>query len=153
MLSSISWSQFLTAIAYFLVFYYIVLAGLYYRIEVLGLFKPKTIRQNAFSQGNVISDRSIAIGNMSGEVGKEDTDTNGKVHELMQEIKDLLATAAKAKTIKEELLMALQMLLRGYPDLKELPIISEINQHIVAECKNICSITLSDAEMKMLWNG
>ena len=79
--------------------------------------------------------------------------TNGKVQLLMQELNSLLTAAVKTKTIREELVVALQMLLRDYSDLKDQPITSELNQHIKDECKNICSINLSDVELKMLWNG
>ena len=75
------------------------------------------------------------------------------VYELLHSLKSLLETAAKTKTIKEELVMALQLLLRNYSNLKDLPIKTEINQQIAADAKNIFSITLSEAEMKMLWNG
>jgi hypothetical protein len=143
MLSSISWSQFLTAIIILLISYYCIIAGLYYRIEIFSLFKTNPVKPNP-------TDLPMEI-NTANE--KQDLFSNEKIKLLMQELNSLLMAAVKTKTIREELIMALQMLFRDYSDLKDQPITSELNQLIKNECKNICSITLSDVELKMLWNG
>ncbi len=90
---------------------------------------------------------------MTAATGKEDPFLSGKVHELLQDLKGLLAAAAQSKVVKAELCMAIQLPLKEYSILKNLPLIAEINHHILSECQNTCSITLSDAEMNMLWNG
>lgn len=153
MLSSISWSQFLVSLIWLVVIYYCLVALLYYRTEILGLFKSRQSKQIVFEQESKFQDGALSGNEWNVSDGKENVQATGKVHELMAALKSLLATAVKAKTIKEELVMALQMLLRDYPDLKELPIVTEINQQIKKDCQNICSITLSDAEIRMLWNG
>jgi hypothetical protein len=153
MLSAISWSQFLTTITIIILFYYLVVAILYYKREIFSLFKTASSGPHAFSFGRENQDRPISYNELTAATGKEDPYLSGKVHDLLEDVKNLLLVGAKVKTIREEIIVALQLLLRNYLVLKDLPITAEINEHIIAEAKGICSITLSDAEMKMLWNG
>jgi hypothetical protein len=153
MLSAISWSQFLTTIAWAILIYYLVVAILFYRKEIFSLFKTASSGPFAFSFGRENHERTLSYNEMTAATGKEDPYQDGELHDLLEDIKSLLSTAVKAKTVREELVMALQLLLRDYPVFKNLPLREEINQHILTECKVICSITLSEAEMKMLWNG
>ena len=153
MLSSISWSEFLTTIALLLVAYYVAIVSLYFRKEVFNLFSSGTSNPQGFHLSNQIGERSFSYNEMTAATGKEDPYVNGKVHDLLEDVKNLFRTGAKAKIVREELIMALQLLLRDYPIFKDLPLRAEINHHIITECKSICSITLSDAEMNMLWNG
>lgn len=153
MLSSISWSDFLTTIAIVLLVYYLVVAGIYFRKEIFQLFSSGNSNPQGLHLSNEMDGGPLSYNEMTAATGKEDPYLNGKVHELLEDIKNLLATASQAKSVREELIMALQMLLRNYAILKDLPITTDINQHIMAELKDTCSITLSDAEMNRLWNG
>ena len=153
MLSSISWSEFLTTIAIVLLLYYLVVVSIYFRKEIVYLFSSGLPNPQGFHLSNEIDRRPMSYNEMTAATGKEDPYLNGKVHDLLEEVKHLLAAVVQARTVREELIMAMQMLLRNYAMLKDLPITTEINQHIVAELKDTCSITLSDAETNMLWNG
>ena len=153
MFSSISWSQFLTTIAILLVIYYLVIICLLCKKELFSLFSFSASTHDDFHLSNENTDHPMSFNEKTATTGNEDPFLNQKVHELLEDLKNLLLTAAKAKTIKEELIMALQMLLRNYFPLNDLPIRAEINQHIIIECKVTCSITLSEAELNMLWNG
>jgi hypothetical protein len=153
MLSAISWSQFLMTITFVLLIYYLIITAFCFRKEIFNFFKPRVSGPQGFTLSNQSQEHPLSYNEITAATGKEDPYINGKVHELLEELKSLLSTAAKAKTVREELIMALQLLLRGYPVFKNLPLREEINQHIITECKVICSITLSEAEMKMLWNG
>ena len=153
MLSSISWSAFLTAIAILLLAYYLVVVSIYFRKEIFQLFSSGNSNPERFHLSNDMDGRTMSYNEMVAATCKEDPYLNGKVHELLEEVKQLLAAAAQSRTVREELIMALQLLLRNYSILKDLPITTEISEHIIDEVKVICSITLSDAEMTMLWNG
>ncbi len=153
MLSAISWSQFLTTIAVILFIYYSIASTIYFRKEIFNLFWPKVSSPQGFALANETPDHPHSYNEITAATGKEDPYIKGKIQELLKDMKSLLSTAAKAKTVREELIMALQLLLRDYPVFKNLPLMEEINRNILNECKVICSITLSEAEMKMLWNG
>jgi len=153
MLSAISWSQFLTTIAIILFIYYLLVTAFCFRKEIFNLFKPKVSGPQGFTLGNKTLDHPLSYNEITAATGKEDPYISGRFHALLEDIKSLLSTAAKAKTVREELVMALQLLLRDFPVFKDLLLREEINQNIITECKAICSITLSDAEMNMLWNG
>lgn len=153
MLSSISWSDFLTTIAILSVLYYLVILSIYFRKDAVSFFSSANADSSGIRLGQDGNDRPLSYNEMTAATGKEDPYLTGKVHELLEDVKQLLLTAVQAKTIREELFMALQILLRNYSILKDLPITTEINDHIKLQLKDTCSITLSDAEMNMLWNG
>jgi hypothetical protein len=152
MLSSISWSQFFTTLFLLLVIYYFFVISLFYKKEIFRFFiaRPKPDGFPFYREANGMP---LSDGETTKRKAADDTVQSQDLTELLNNLTSLLTTAAKAKTIKEELVMALQILLRDYSYLKDLPIKAEINQHVFAEVQNICSITLSEAEMKMLWNG
>ena len=153
MLSSVSWSQFLTTVLILLFIYYLLVICCFYKREIFRFFTPKLSQIDGFHFSNGQSGSPMPSNEIITERRVEDPRVSQDVYDLLHGLKSLLETAAKTKTIKEELVMALQILLRGYSYLKDQPIKTEINQLIAADAKNICSITLSEAEMKMLWNG
>ena len=153
MLSSISWSQFLTTLLILLFIYYLLVISCFYKREIFRFFTPRPSQLDGFPFSNGQSGSQLPPNEITTEKPVDDSHLSQDVYELLYSLKSLLETAAKTKTIKEELVMALQLLLRNYSNLKDLPIKTEINQQIAADAKNICSITLSEAEMKMLWNG
>lgn len=144
MLSFISWYQYMTTLSMLLVIYYAGIVCLYYRSEIMTFMKTGSLKTK---------DRPVTHHEMTATTRIENSYMSPEVHELLEELKELLNTSARMKTVKEELVMAIRVLLRGYPDLKDLPVAHDISEHMKAQCQHICSITLSDAEMKMLWNG
>jgi len=153
MLSSISWYEFLLTAAILLGLYYLVMGCLLFRKEIFNLFSSGTVNPEGILLNTQTGHRPFFNNEMTAATGKEDSHLQGKVHELLEDVKGLCSAAVKAKTVREELMMALQLLLRDYSMLKHLPITTAISEHIIAEAKDTCSITLSDAEMNMLWNG
>jgi hypothetical protein len=153
MFSFILWPQFFIIIAGFAITYYFLIAIIYYRTEIKTLLNAKPADNFKLNHHKDSQTAPLSISESNSSTSK-DLHINGtKIHELMADLKSLFISAAKTKTIKEELIMALQMLLREYSALKELQVAEDINHNIMSECQNICSITLSEAEMKMLWNG
>jgi len=153
MLSFISWSQFLTTILILLLIYYLLVISRFYKKEIFRFFTRSPSQLDGFPFSNEQSGSPVPPNKIMTEKPVDDPCLSQDVYELLHGLKSLLETAAKAKTIKEELVMALQILLRNYSYLKDPSIKAEINQRVFVEVQNICSITLSEAEMKMLWNG
>ena len=151
MLSRISWTEFLLTATILLGLYYLIMGCLLFRKEVFNLFKCDTASPEGILLKTETGNQPFFKNEMTGVTGQEDL--HGKVHDLLEDVKGLCSAAVKAKTVREELMMALQLLLRDYSMLKHLPITTAISEHIIAEAKDTCSITLSDAEMNMLWNG
>ena len=73
------------------------------------------------------------------------------VHELMDEIGQVLKTAASKKYIKEELITALQIKVSQYPMLEGTDFKSTISGFIVTESRKACSVFLSEDELERLW--
>ena len=153
MLSSISWSQFLSTLLILLFIYYLLVISCFYKREIFHFFTPRPSQLDCFPFSNEQSGSPMPPNEITTEKTVDNPRLSQDVYELLHSLKSLLETAAKTKTIKEELVMALQILLRDYSFLRDLPIKTEINQRVFVEVQDICSITLSEAEMKMLWNG
>lgn len=73
--------------------------------------------------------------------------------ELVVEVKDFIGKAAKSGTEREELIIALQVLLdkESYRALRQEPFRKSINNVILLELANKCSIQLDAGELERLW--
>jgi len=142
MLQSISWPTYFTACAILLALYYCGILFLYYRQDIALLFRQQIPfrKQEAFASSNqtVLSQ----AGN--------DIDALGE--SLKDELTAFVASVGSQYN-KTELQYGLQLLLKKYAVLKNAVIQPEITKKIISECKNNCSIELSDEEAGMLWNG
>ena len=142
----ISWLSFLS--------FLIILSAVYYT-GILLIYYRKELTQLISRIGGVFLNQQND--QLSAVLAKNDSDTdplkNIGILALQQDLNGLFHTAAQTKPEKEELYTALQMLLQGYRDLKNESQTKQINHQINVLCKNTCSITLSEAELNMLWNG
>ncbi len=143
MLQTISWQNYFTVCAVLLVIYYTAIIFLYYRQDVAMIFRQQISfrKQGAFAQAN-----QTALLQQQGN----DIDALGS--NLTDEIKAFAASAGNQYN-KTELQYFLQMLLKKYAVLKNSEVQASITKTIISECKNNCSIELSDEEAGMLWNG
>jgi len=146
MLQSISWKVFLITILTLIAIYYFAILFLYYKKEILRILNARPFVFELKGKTNPFSSEPK-------ESTSDTKDTFSFVHDLMEELKQIFLSALKNGYHKEELVMALQILLRDYQQLKQANVYTEINNHIATRCKDICSISLSDDELNMLWNG
>lgn len=73
------------------------------------------------------------------------------VHELMDEIGQVLKTASNKNYIKEELITALQMKISKYPMLEDTAFRGTVSSFIATESRKACSVFLSEDELERLW--
>jgi hypothetical protein len=142
MLQQVSWQTFLTAIASILIGYYVVIGYLYYRGDLLAKFRQLARPGKPGLQANA----------GPGIQMEEHREHGALMAGFMGELK-ALTTASGHGCNKNELLFALGRLLDKYAPLKESSLKEEINTLIMDECRENCSLSIDQTEMKVLWNG
>lgn len=166
MFNQITWAGYCTALLILLLIYYLCVLVFYFKSEIAQLISGEkklfradssvksalhlNERKSNFETLQYISSHDAE--NIYQETG-ENSRTNlfPLVHELAQELHHAIQKAGKQNYKKEELIFSLQLLLKGYTELKETNFTQAINDLIAAECQNNCSIPLSEEELKMLW--
>jgi hypothetical protein len=140
MLESISWGQLGFFLSIVIMIYYAAVVFTYYlpRNKLLALlgFKNQPVKNN--SPENYIDD---------------DGDLFALASTLSVQIRQKLAEAAKKNWVREELMVSMELLLRPFSRLKTTAFQTPITDLIANGCKSQCSITLSEDELNMLWNG
>jgi hypothetical protein len=177
MLTTISWNVFLLVLFGLIGSYYVIVTVLFYRKEIKRLCVKRELMgldeesvgakgyhfEASIEKENVVnpsfSEVSSADWMREAENGNTGTfdmtpeEINSTVHELLEELKDNFEPFRSKKPVKEEVSFAISKVLKKYSSLKYTSILPELNQHIIEEFKHHCSITLSDAEIKRLWNS
>ena len=136
MFSSISWQQYIIFLLIALLIYYISIALLYFRTEIAGLFRRDKIRNISFSA-------------ISSSVIKEDGDNSilfPAVHELVEELKEVIRFTADKNFPKEEIGMTLKNRIVKYPQLKDTPFVTAINNFLREQLPQ-----LEETDLKRLW--
>lgn len=139
MLHFISWKTIIGYLFIAVALYYAAILFLYFKKEIAQLANARK-RKEFFSL-----DKSPVISSDSPEL-------LSLLHLLQDELKRLFAEANSKRFSKGEVFMALQPLLYHYRQLRGTPLFAEVQKNIIQGCKT-GSITLSDAEWNMLWNG
>lgn len=128
MLSSISWSQYITILVVATILYYLFIWIVYFKAKLSLL------------------PRLTGIGDsLHGE------DTPDEVITTAQHVIDELRPLFNPGANKNEMLFALQQQLSKYHNWDEPGFRDTINQYISRQCGTICSIRLGDDELRALW--
>jgi hypothetical protein len=167
MLSKISWSEFIWFIIFLVIPYYLFVISVYFRKEMFAFFKQKHnshshVFQAASSEYKSEPSELEQKASESKQESFNDSENNSAmpeqddvpftvIHELIEDLKKLFAVAAKTKMIKEELMQAVRSKLKTYPILRGADIQEDINQHIRLEAQEVCKISLSPEDIKLLW--
>jgi type I site-specific restriction-modification system R (restriction) subunit len=170
MLHEITWKDYWTLIKITSLIYWLIIVSFFYRQEILLLAKRKKNNngEGALATSNESNNKVLTMqqpfnfpGNDSHETNlfEEDFDeqelleinVTPHVHALAEDIKEQIKTAQEKEWVKEELVFALQHIIKTYPQLKETSYKKEINNLIASECENHRSIHLSAEELNMLW--
>lgn len=124
MLSTISWTQYITFLFIITACYYAVIVTLFYRQRMLQLITGTSV---ATKEG----DAQLA---------------------LQQALQVFFARAATQTRPREEFLQGLRSILRNYPTIKGTNIQVAINAYIQSTCAEQLGLTLPEAEVKLLWD-
>ena len=73
------------------------------------------------------------------------------VHDLMHDVGQVLKTAIRKQYLKEELIMALQLVVSKYPMLENTTFKVSINNFVAVESRKSCSVFLNEDELERLW--
>lgn len=164
MLNSISWTDYLVFIVLLLIAYYLFVALKFYSFELSSLLKGKrpsvafateTAADEVIDGSKHFQDNQVELFptyNRYAPQAQETDDTFQKVEELTDKLKKVIEDAASNKTIKEEFILSLQLVLKKYHFLKGSPFLVAINNLIASECDKYNFIQLSADERVMLWN-
>ena len=159
MLQSISWQTYFTSCVFLLVAYYVVVAVVYYRQDLLSKLNNQPAFQQPIEIPNV---KEFDHKDYQPKVAEGSEVNNGNYlpeandfSELAESAKDELQAFAVAATqySKPELTAALKKILKRYAALKDSSFQLNVNNAIADECKTNCSTELSEKEVAELWNG
>jgi hypothetical protein len=123
MLSTISWTQYITSLFIITACYYAVIVSLFYRQRMSLLFSGKAAAKS--------NDPHLA---------------------LQQELALFFARAASQTRPREEFLQGLRSLLRNYPTIKGTNIQHSMNAYIQSTCAEQFGLALQEAELKLVWD-
>jgi len=157
MFSKISWPQFVSTAIFLLAIYYISIIILYYRHDIMRWaahgITLGSANKNISATLPIEAPRPMSYNELTVAATEQSLQkiNYAEVHELMEELKTIFASASKKKIVKQELILAIQNKLKDYVQLKGAEIENEITQHIKNECKEKCAVCLGSEDLKNLW--
>jgi hypothetical protein len=146
MLKGISWTDYWIFILVTLAAYYITIGCLYYLTEIKHALSGKSNLLLPLHS----SKKVVAIKNQVINTELED-DLHPLVKECMDQIKNVLKEAVENNLVKQEIIYSLQQLTNKYSVIKNSLFKSFINDYILIECDNYCSIHLDKEEVRKIW--
>jgi hypothetical protein len=163
MFNNISWQGYWTCIALLTGGYYLVVLLLYYRSDFKVLLRSKSL--NHFQTPELKIAHSKAVGKVLEKLQPPFLDNitvpefqtplensdESLVYACMDELNAFFEEAKKSKTIKEELLYALQLILQKYPSIRSSQYKESLEKIIVTQCKHICSVHLKEGDVACMW--
>lgn len=152
MLSSISWSQYLSAVLFVSICYYTYVAYKYFRWEILGLIGIKRAETGTHSIPVTDFKRQLTAENHDDYLPKpfDETDISPLVNSFIDEVKAYLQAAGR-QTTKQELLNSLQQVIQKYPVLLKADCKDELIQFLFNETNALYPDTVHQQEIQQLW--
>jgi hypothetical protein len=141
MVNKISWTECLTYLAIGLIIYYAVVAVIFYRLEFFTLLKgvhSQSVHDEPYSSA---APTSAAFGN----------GLYNEVLELMQDCKPVFQAAVEDSLEKAQVLEALQLRLKKYPQIIGTAFQVAVSNHIDQELQARCGMSLSESDIQALW--
>lgn len=139
MLRQVSWQNFFAATGILLGIYYVIIAVVYYRIEIIAFLRSPNKWKNIFQKTS------------SSEKNNSDNFFTA-ASELKKEVNQLITNAYYRKTNKEDLFFGLQEHLENYRRLPESFRVA-INNHILSAGEKTGSFHFTTEELSMLWRA
>lgn len=162
MLEKITWGQYWWTIVMLSAIYYFLLLVLLYQKGMLlkrrksrpiisqpnvpGITQPTLFENNEIPLERTFNDDDV-------EIRVSNDSLMPKVYDFVQEIKSFLNDIGTRSSVKEEIIMGLQIISRNYKDLEKSPYQKSINDFILSKCEENCSIHLSAEDLKSIWLG
>lgn len=152
MLSSISWSQYITVLLLFLGCYYIFVGYKYFRWEVLSLIGIRKVEDNKAAIPVAEIKKQFTVSNNSDYLPKEslDADISPVVQSFSDEVQAYLQQT-KPNVQEPELLYSLQLIAVKYPALKDADCKNELIQMIFNEVNSKYPGLIELSDLQILW--
>lgn len=156
MLTNISWTDYIIAVAIFLAAYYFFVGMRYFSADLKDLVSGKSNLKFmvVLSHDKVSESIQPSEKNYDGESPAFETTTDDdfvEVEHLIERLKSVIADASGKKLIPQELKQYLYLVLQEYPNIKNSPFRSSINELVASECEKYGAVTLSEDEVEHLW--
>lgn len=148
MLSSISWSQYITLLSIVLIGYYFYIGYKYFRWEILGLIGVKKIEADNFETPVAELKKQFTVSNHSDFMPKDSTDNIFQA--FADELKAYLYEASPSAP-KEEIIFALQQVISKYPVIKNIESRVAINEFILGETEKHYQGLLHKDDLLQIW--
>jgi hypothetical protein len=136
----ITWEQLLIYISIFLGVYYVFILLLFYRKEWFGLVKRKPVQRMRMTGGETKTNSD-----------PPDAILYNSVLELMEDCKPVFHAAIQQSLDKAQILEALRVRLREYPQIKGTVFQISMTNHIGQEMDHRFNMVLTDEETELLW--
>ncbi len=156
MFTNISWTDYFVAVVLLLAIYYLFVGVRYYSADLKDLISGKQRPNFRVALPRDLSDESILsteenYPNESPAFETTADDDFAEVEHLIERVKGVIADASGKKLIPQEFKQYLHLVLREYPNIKNSPLRSSINELIASECEKYGAVTLSEEEVELLW--
>jgi len=156
MLTNISWTDYIIAVAILLAAYYFFVLMRYFFDDIKNLVSGKSNLKFmvGISYDTVRESIQTSEKNYNGESPAFETTTDddfAEVEHLIERLKSVIADASDKKLIPQELKQYLNLLLQEYPNIKNSPFRTSINELVASECEKYGAVTLSEDEVEKLW--
>ena len=157
MLTNISWTDYIIAVAILLTTYYFFVGMRYFSAGLKDLVTGKReLKFRAVIPDDTDESESIQPieKNYNGESPAFETTTDddfAEVEHLIERLKSVIADASGKKLIPQELKQYLHLVLQEYPNIKNSPFRTSINELVASECEKYGAVTLSEDEVELLW--
>ena len=156
MLTNISWTDYIIAVAILLAAYYFFVLMRYFFDDIKNLVSGKSNLKFmvGISYDTVRESIQTSEKNYNGESPAFETTTDddfAEVEHLIERLKSVIADASGKKLIPQELKQYLHLVLQEYPNIKNSPFRTSINELVASECEKYGAVTLSEEDVEQLW--
>lgn len=156
MFTKISWTDYFIAIGLLITGYYLFVGLRYYSNDLKELnsgkrklkFGKKPVHKLE-SKSYLVTEKTDHLPDANFELNTDDE--MAEVEHLVERLKGVIAEASGKKLIPEEFIQYLELVLREYPNIRNSPYRSSINELITSECEKYGTVTLSEEEIELLW--
>jgi hypothetical protein len=144
MFTSITWSNYFTALLILAIAWYIIIAIMYYRKEIFNLLQGKY--KTPFKKKTKVTPES--------EESEEDSEhTFDELEGIVTDIRHSILEEAGKEANKAELLKQLQQRLANYGGLRQPAFRMAINNFIIQYGESICGVAFSEDELDAAWEA
>ena len=157
MLTNISWTDYFIAVSILLTTYYLFVGMRYYSADLRDLVSGKReLKFRAVIPDDTDESESFQSSENNYNVVSTALETTSdddfaEVEHLIERLKSVIEDASGKKLIPQELKQYLHLVLQEYPNIKNSPFRSSINELVASECEKYGAVKLSEDEVERLW--